>query len=95
MTVIWSPFAQANLREIGAYYGARNPEATKAMMQRIVTSANRLRDYPQLGRLNKFKTCRLLQVPNTNYLLPYRRIGLDLEILAVFDQRQERPEKWQ
>ncbi|CAN5244221.1 hypothetical protein BH10PSE7_BH10PSE7_42840 [soil metagenome] len=47
--------------------------------------------FPELGRASDRVDIRLLQVPRTPYLLPYRVIDSDIEILAVFDQRRDRP----
>jgi hypothetical protein len=35
-----------------------------------------------------------MQVPGLPYLLPYRVSGETIEILAVFDERRERPVEW-
>jgi toxin ParE1/3/4 len=93
--IIWLPLAQVHLGEIVHYYEALNPKAARKQIARIRASANQLIDFPQLGRLNQFKSCRLLQVSGTPYVLPYRTHGNDIEIIAVFDQRQKRPDKWQ
>jgi plasmid stabilization system protein ParE len=92
MRLIWSPFAQANLRDINSYYGSRNSRATAKLIGRIFRSADNLLQYPNLGKPNAFKTCRLLQVPKTAYVLPYRVMPDGIEILAVFDQRQDKPD---
>jgi toxin ParE1/3/4 len=92
MRLIWSPFAQANLRDINSYYGSRNPRAAAKLIDRIFRSADNLLQYPNLGKPNAFMTYRLLQVPKTAYVLPYRVMPDGIEILAVFDQRQDKPD---
>lgn len=95
MRIVWSPFANTNLRDIHDYYDTRNPQAASKLLIKIYTSARNLSHYPNLGKPNRLKTCRLLQVPKTAYVLPYRVIGDTIQILAVFDQRQEKPEQYQ
>jgi len=63
-------------------------------MNDISGAARRLVMFPQLGRPSDHIGIRLLQVPGRHYLLPYRLDGGDIEILAVFDERQERPPEW-
>jgi toxin ParE1/3/4 len=92
MRLIWSPLAKANLRDINTYYGSRNPQAAAKLIGRIFKSADNLIQHPNLGKLNAFKTSRLLQVPKTAYVLPYRVMPDGIEILAVFDQRQDKPD---
>jgi toxin ParE1/3/4 len=95
MRIIWSPFANANLEEIHSYYSHRNSKAAAKLLAKIFKSAGNLSHYPNLGKPNRLKTCRLLQVPGTAYLLPYRVIGDRVEIIAVFDQRQDKPKHFQ
>jgi toxin ParE1/3/4 len=92
MRLIWSPFTQANLRDINSYYGSRNPRAAAKLIGRIFRSADSLLQHPNLGKPKAFKTYRLLQVPKTAYVLPYRVMPDGIEILAVFDQRQDKPD---
>jgi toxin ParE1/3/4 len=92
MKVVWSPWAQVNLRDIQRYYMRRNPQATRKLVSRIREAARLLEDFPYIGKQNQMKTCRLLQVPQTVYVLPYRVVDDVIDIMAVFDQRQERPD---
>jgi plasmid stabilization system protein ParE len=92
MKMVWLPAAQADLRNIYDYYQPLNPQAAVQMLARIHKSAGSLVDFPHLGKANATKSCRLLQVPGTVYVLPYRVLPDAIEILAVFDQRQERPD---
>ncbi len=92
MRVVWSPWALVNLRDIQSYYMRRNPRATRKLVARIKEAARLLEDFPNLGKPNQTKTCRMLQVPQTVYVLPYRLVDDLIDIIAVIDQRQERPD---
>ncbi len=92
MRIVWLQPAQADLRGIYRYYHPLNPQAAAKMLAKIHKSAERLVEFPHLGKFNTTKTCRMLQVPGTVYVLPYRMRPDAIEILAVFDQRQERPD---
>lgn len=95
MRLIWSVRARVDLAHIHGFIGAKNPRAADVVVAEIVRAAKRLPAYPLLGWASDDVDVRLLQVPRRAYLLPYRIVEGDVEILAVFDERQERPEEWQ
>jgi addiction module RelE/StbE family toxin len=94
MKLDWSLEAQRNLRSIRSYVELRNPSAAKRVADEIVRAALRLETFPKLGRAAHRSNLRLLQVPNLPYLIPYRIDGDQIEIIAVFDERQDRPPEW-
>ena len=94
MNVIWALQARIDLAQIRAYYVRLNPTAAEKLVDAIIAAAMQLEDFPQLGRGSDDGKIRLWQVVGLPYLLPYRHVGKDLEILAVFDERQKRPDEW-
>jgi addiction module RelE/StbE family toxin len=90
----WSGRAVRNLTAIQDYLESRNPSAANKIALVIADSAARLRAFPQLGKPTPRDGVRELQVAGLPYLLPYRIVGGTVEILAVFDERMERPESW-
>ncbi len=94
MRLVWSDRATADLQAIHRYIDAHNPEAAREVMRHIAAAARQLMDFPELGRPAEEPGVRLLQVPARPYLLPYRVVGRVVEILAVFDERMERPREW-
>jgi toxin ParE1/3/4 len=94
MRLVWSDRATADLHAIFNYIEVRNPSAAHKVMQQIAAAARQLVDFPELGRTAEDPGIRLLQVPSRPYLLPYRIVGRAVEILAVFDERMERPKEW-
>ena len=94
MRLVWSEASQADLLAIHRYIDARNPAAAQKVMQAIETAAQRLTVFPQLGRPSDRSDIRLLQVPGHPYLLPYRVANYEIEIIAVVDERMERPREW-
>jgi toxin ParE1/3/4 len=93
--VNWSKAAIIDLGLIAAFYEVRNPAAAKRLVADIRYCAGILEQFPEAGRAGELDNCRLLQVPGRPYLLPYRIDFNEIEILAVFDQRRERPPEWQ
>jgi toxin ParE1/3/4 len=91
----WLRRSLNDLNAIHDYIWSRNPLAADQVAQRIQDAALNLKQFPLLGRPSHNSNVRLLQVPGLPYLLPYQ-VGSDaVEILAVFDERQERPPEWQ
>ena len=94
MKLRWSLRAQRDLRSIKAYLLERNPAAGERIGAEIVRAARRLEVFPQLGRPAHRSNLRLMQVPGLPYLIPYRVNGENVEIVAIFDERMDRPEEW-
>jgi toxin ParE1/3/4 len=91
----WKRRALINLSGIYDYIREENPAAAQSVAERIQQSALRLKQFPLLGRPTHKTSVRLLQVAGLPYLLPYEITGDAVEILAVFDERQQRPDEWQ
>jgi plasmid stabilization system protein ParE len=94
MKIAWIGTSLADVAQLHTYLIERNPEAAAGIINAIEKSANNLLSFPELGRPAQSSQVRILQVPNTYYALPYRIDGKVIEILAVFDQRQEPREDW-
>ena len=94
MRLEWVGTSFEDLAGIYAYISQYNPDAADRVAAEIDKTTRQLLLYPQLGRLGLGGNVRLLQVPRLPYLIPYRVYGEIIEILAVFDERQKRPEGW-
>jgi len=94
MKVFWSPEAREDIRQIYSYYAERNPVVAEKIIEAIISAAMLLEEYPHLGREADSGKLRLWQVPRHPYLLPYRVSDNKMEISAVFDERQKRPDEW-
>lgn len=94
MRLVWAGTSLSDLASIRKYIAERNPAAADRIANDIDKSAQFLKSFPLLGRPTHLSDIRLLQVPNLPYLIPYRVRGEIIEILAVFDERQERPGGW-
>ena len=94
MRLKWLSKARSDLISIHGYIHSYNPAAAERISKEITRAALRLKAFPQLGRPSDQVDVRLMQVPRLPYLLPYRVSGGTIEIIAVFDERRERPEEW-
>jgi toxin ParE1/3/4 len=58
----------------------------------LVASIDALRDHPNLGKPGRLTGTRELVVGGTPYVVPYRVLGDDVEILAVFHGARRWPD---
>lgn len=96
MRLLWLPRAEQNLRDIFLFV-ARESGTDRAgrLIDRIVEAAERLTEFPHLGKQSENDPdIRELQVPTLPYLLPYRVAHGRVEILRVFHEAQRRPDHW-
>jgi toxin ParE1/3/4 len=91
--VRWLRRALNNLDHEAGYIARDDPQATARMVERIVTSVERLAVHPALGRPGRVPGTRELVVPGTPYLIPYRVRGESVEILRVFHGARKGPER--
>ena len=84
MRIRWTGSALADLEAIGDFIALDNAVAAQRMAVGLVASVDVLRDHPNLGRPGRLTGTRELIVSGTPYVVPYRALGDDVQILAVF-----------
>lgn len=85
MRLIWSRRALDGLREIQLTLDGVSSDAGARAAERILDAADRLIDFPQLGRRFGRPGHHLLVVGNTPFLLRYNLRADRIEILEVFN----------
>ena len=88
----WTRPALADLEGIGDFIARDNPAAAKRIVGGLVASVDVLRDHPNLGRPGRLTGTRELVVSGTPYVVPYRVLGDDVQILAVFHGARRWPD---
>ncbi len=86
----WTEPAAQALEQAQTYYHELNPAAARLLAARIVQSARRLRQHPEIGRAGMIGGTREWSVSRTPYLLVYRVVRDRIEILAVWRSAQDR-----
>ncbi len=94
MELRWSPRAIRDLQQIRLYISEHDPKAAQKVAKTIKHTVHLLLEYPQLGVQTRVEGVYEKQVPNLPFLIPYRLRNDVIEILAVFDTRQIKPEGW-
>ena len=93
MRIHWTRPALADLEAIGDFIARDNPVAAEHTVVRLVASVDALRVHPNLGRPGRLAGTRELIVGGTPYVVPYRVLGDDVQILAVFHGARRWPEE--
>lgn len=94
MELRWSPRAIRDLQQIRLYISEHDPKAALKVAKTIKHTVHLLLEYPQLGVETSVEDVYEKQVPNLPFLIPYRIKEDVIEILAVFNTRQIKPEGW-
>lgn len=91
--LIWSPQSFQDLESIRAYVAADSPLYAELTVQRIVAAVERLRTFPESGRIvPERQSPDLREVIVGKYRVVYRRTAGAVEIATVFRGSREFPE---
>jgi addiction module RelE/StbE family toxin len=88
----WTRPALADLEAIGDFVARDNPNAAGRIVSRIVEAVETLRDHSHLGRPGRIAGTRELVIADTPYLVPYRVVDDDVQILAVIHGARRWPD---
>ena len=92
MRVEWTNKATGLLDAAGEFIARDNPAAAGRVVERISQSADRLADFPNMGRPGREDGTRELIVAGSPFILVYR-VGSDVvQVLSVLHGAQEWPE---
>jgi len=89
--VRWTIRALRRLDQIGAFIEQDNPYAPVRVVARIVSAADSLAEQPAMGRVGRIRGTRELVLTDIPYLIPYRVVGREIEIITVMHASQKWP----
>jgi toxin ParE1/3/4 len=92
VTILWLPAAAQALDREFDDLAARNPQAARSVLARIVAVTRRLADFPTSDRPGQSNGTRELVIPGLPYLVIYRRNADQVEILRVLHTARDWPE---
>lgn len=91
--LIWSPQSFRDLSAIRAYIAKDSPLYAELMVQRIIAAVERLRVFPDSGRMvPERQSPELREITVGKYRVVYRRSASSVEIATVFRGSQQFPE---
>ena len=82
--LVFAESAARDLRDIVAYIALDNPQAAENVYRRLQECADRLRQFPELGRPGRLPQTRELSVATLPYLIVYEADAETVTVLAVF-----------
>ena len=98
MRIKWLPLALGDLSNIKKYYTkVAGKDVANRQVQKVTKAAHLLQVHPYIGHLSPNDADGDVlewNIPSSTYTLPYMVIDEEIQILRVFDQRQERPKSW-
>jgi len=83
-----------DLREAQAYIAVDDPRAAKQVVLRLQKAVELIATRPEIGRPNADGATREWSVPGLPYVIPYRIAGDVLEVVRIWHNSRDRPEKW-
>ncbi len=95
MSVRWTKPALRDLEEIGDFIARDNALAAAKTVAAILDQAEALATHPHLGRAGRIAGARELVVAQTPFVVPYRVVEDDVQILAVFHGARRWPERFE
>ena len=90
MELFWTDEATQDREQIYEYIESDNPAAAMALDELFAEKADRLVDYPNLGRLGRVAGTREL-IAHQNYVLVYDTMGDLVRVLRVLHASRQWP----
>ena len=91
MELRWARSALGDLEDAGAFIAEENPQAARAMAQRVKGAVEYLLEHPALGRAGRVRGTRELVVSGTPFIVVYRTHYDQIQILRVLHHARKWP----
>lgn len=96
MRVHWTPEARAQLKAIHKRIAQESPKVAQQVVERLTFRAGQLAKLPHLGRkVPDYNRDDLRQLSTHPYLVIYRLVEEQVDIISVMHMRQLLPREWQ
>ena len=94
MPIRWVRLVLHDLEEIAGFISQDNPEAARELVRRIWEAAQILAEHPQPDRAGRVLGTRELVIGGTQYILPYRVVEDEVQILRVLHGGRKWPNRF-
>ena len=83
-----------DLSEIAGHISQDNPETARRIVRRLWIAVKSLAEQPEMGRPGRVHGTRELVVSDTPFVVPYRVVGSEIQILRVLHGAREWPKSF-
>lgn len=90
MRIEWDLHAIHDLQEIRAFIATDKPTTATRVAELIMTSIERLSEFPFMGRLSRHANIRILPISGVPYVVYYHVLSEVIEILGIFHGARRR-----
>jgi toxin ParE1/3/4 len=90
----WLRLALADLDELMVYIAKDNPEAATKVAGKIWETTRMLSNHPAIGKPGRVPGTREMVVTGTSYIVPYRVLANEGQILRILHGARKWPEKF-
>ncbi len=90
----WLRLALADLDELMVYIAKDNPEAATKVAGKIWETTRILSNHPAMGKPGRLPGTREMVVTGTSYIVPYRVVANEVQILRILHGARKWPEKF-
>ena len=86
--------ALSDLDELMGYIAKDNPEAATKVAEKIWETTRMLSDHPAMGKPGRVPSTREMVATGISYIVPYRVVANEVQILRVLHGARKWPEKF-
>lgn len=94
MKIRWVRLALDDLRKIDTFISNDSPATAQKVLTSIWESTQILKEHPHLGRPGRVPGTRELVISGTPFILPYRVVSEEIQILRVIHGARNWPKKF-
>jgi len=94
MSLVLLPLAAQDIAKAVSYLNKNDVHAVAPFRQTIIRSLRLIESNPKVGRHSRSPGVREWSIPDWPYLIPYRIVGDDVEILRIWHTRRRQPLDW-
>jgi toxin ParE1/3/4 len=90
----WLRLALFDLDKLMGYIAKDNPEVATKVAEKIWETTQMLSNHPAMGKPGRVPGTREMVVTGTSYIVPYRVVANEVQILRVLHGARKWPEKF-
>jgi addiction module RelE/StbE family toxin len=94
LKIRWVSLALDDLREIDEFITKDNPVAAQKVLAVIWDTTQLLKQHPHLGRPGRVSGTRELVISGTPFIIPYRVVSDEIQVLRVIHGARNWPDKF-